>query len=86
VDREFLAQWTPVAGYLPTRPSSLAGFSPPALQPVIESILLSAQVLPPVDIQASLGPPLEQATVQVLKQQSDAATAAQAALNALTAP
>jgi len=86
VDPEFLAQWTPIAGYLPTRPSSLAGFSPDSLQSVIEKILLSAQVLPPADILASLGPPLEQATVQVLKQQVDAATAAQAALSTLTAP
>ncbi len=43
---EFLAQWAPVSGYLPVRPSSLTGFSEEGLQSSLSDILSSARLRP----------------------------------------
>jgi maltose-binding protein MalE len=85
-DSSFLAEWTQAAGYLPPRPSALARWSNTSLQSVIEPVVLSAHQYPSIDLLTSLGPPLQQATLQVLKQQADPLTAAQAAVASLSAP
>jgi ABC-type glycerol-3-phosphate transport system substrate-binding protein len=85
-DSNFLAEWTEALGYLPPRPSSLRAWSETASDPVLERVSSSAVLLPTVDLLSSLGPPLERATVDVLKQQSDPAAAAQSAIDSLVEP
>ncbi|MCC7129235.1 MAG: hypothetical protein B6D39_09005 [Anaerolineae bacterium UTCFX2] len=85
-DSQYLAGWSMAAGYLPARPSALAGWSPEARPPMLSEIANSAHLLPPTDVRASLQAPLGQATIAVLKGQSDPITAAQAAVTSLTAP
>lgn len=85
-ESDFLAQWTLAAGYLPPRPSSLQAWPDTSLQSLMSKVILSAQIYPSGDVLTSLGPLLEQATVQVLKEQADPATAAQDAVSGLPVP
>jgi len=85
-DSQYLAVWSQAAGYLPARPSALADWSAETRQPILSEIANSARLLPPTDVRASLQAPLGQATIAVLKNQSDPVTAAQAAVAALTTP
>ena len=84
--KAFLAAWTQLAGYLPPRPEALAQWTDSTLRGVMEQIARSAQLVPPTDVLASLGPLLEQATVDVLKAESTPPTAVQSALEQLNAP
>ena len=86
VDSKFLASWSAAADYLPTRPTSLAAWSNQSQRALLSQIVLSAQVRPPNDLLAALGPVLEDATLQVLKRQTDPTQAAQAAAARLTSP
>lgn len=83
---DFLGEWSKAAGFLPTRSSALEGWSEESVRALIEDIVLSARILPPVDILTNLGSPLQMATVDVLKQQSDPRTAAQRVNETLTGP
>jgi ABC-type glycerol-3-phosphate transport system substrate-binding protein len=83
---DFLAEWTETAGYLPPRESALTGWSNIALQGLIEQIVRSAQVIPPNDVIAVVGPALQEATLNVLKQQSDPVSAANQAVQSLETP
>jgi len=85
-ESDFLGEWTQAAGFLPTRSSALEGWSEESVRALIEDIVLSAHILPPVDILTSLGSPLQMATVDVLKGQSDPRTAAQRVNETLTGP
>ena len=86
VDSDFLSKWTMAAGYLPPRPTSLAGWSNQSLQTLLSQVVISAQLRPSTDLLASLGPVLKDATLQVLKGQTDAVQAAQAASEQLKGP
>ncbi len=86
VDGNFLAKWTSAAGYLPTRPSALAGWSNQSLQSMLSQVVISAQLRPSDDIMVTLGPVLQDATMQVLKGQSDPTQAAQTAADHLKGP
>lgn len=86
VDEAFLAAWTQLAGYLPPRPEALRRWTDTTLRGVMEQIARSAQLVPPTDVLASLGPLLEQAAVDVLKAESTPQTAVQTALEQLNAP
>jgi multiple sugar transport system substrate-binding protein len=83
---DFLGEWSQAAGFLPTRSGALEGWSEESVRALIEDIVLSARILPPVDILTSLGSPLQMATVDVLKQQSDPRTAAQRVNETLIGP
>jgi ABC-type glycerol-3-phosphate transport system substrate-binding protein len=80
---EFLAEWTQANGYLPTRPSGLEAWPPSPLRELILETTASAQIIPPTNVIATLGPQLQEATVQVLKQQLDPSTAAREAASAV---
>lgn len=86
VDGDFLAAWTETAGYLPPRSSALAGWTDATLKSLVNRIVRTAQVIPPSDVLNVVSPALEQATVDVLKDEADPESAAQAALEQLTAP
>jgi len=82
----FLAEWCAKNGYLPPRASALEAWEDPQIQTLARSAILSAVLLPSTDVITSLALPLERATVQVLKQESDPVTAAQQAVGSLAGP
>ncbi len=86
VDSDFLAKWSPAAGYLPTRPTVLTGWDDQATQSLINQVVLSAQVRPANELLAGVGPILRDASLEVIKGQSDAAQAAQSAIDRLGTP
>jgi multiple sugar transport system substrate-binding protein len=86
VEKEFLSAWTHTAGYLPTRVDALQGWQDAHLRRVLQQISYSAQLLPAADILSSIGLPVEQAVVDVLKAQNDPASAAQAATDRINQP
>ena len=83
---DFLAGWTEAAGYLPTRPSTLATWSNQSLKTLLSPVAISAQARPTVDQLSSLGPVLKEATLKVLKRESDPTQAAKAASEKLAVP
>lgn len=86
VESEFLSEWSAAAGYLPTRPSALAGWPNESLQPFIAQVVLSAQLRPANELMASLGPVLLEGTLSILKDQVSPVQAAQTAAEKLGAP
>ncbi len=86
VDETFLAAWTQTAGYLPPSPGALEAWTDSTLRSVAGQVARSAQLMPPTEILASLGPLLEQATVSVLKAESTPPYAVQTALEQLSSP
>ncbi len=85
-DSEFLANLTLSAGYLPTRPTTLAAWSNVSLQPVISQVVLAAEVRPANELLASLGPVLREAVLAVFNGQQDPAQAAKSAAERLGNP
>jgi multiple sugar transport system substrate-binding protein len=83
---DFLSQWSAASGYLPTRPSALAGWSNQSLKSLLSPVVLAAQARPSNDLLSSLGPVLQEATLQVIRQQADPAQAAEAAVERLAIP
>ncbi len=83
---DFLSRWTATAGYLPPRSSAMEGWSNTTLQRFAEQIARSAQIFPPADVMITLNPALQQATVELLKEQVDPETAAQEAVELISAP
>lgn len=83
---DFLSEWTAAAGYLPTRPSALAAWSDQNLQTLLTQIVLSAQVRPPNDIVASLGPVLQEAGLKVIRDQANPADTAIDAVRKISTP
>ncbi len=58
----------------------------PDLTTILDSIALSSRLYPSSDVLISLGPPLQEAVLGVLRQELDPAAAAQAAVNRLSSP
>jgi ABC-type glycerol-3-phosphate transport system substrate-binding protein len=86
VDKDFLAEWTYAAGYLPPRVDALQSWQEAEARQVIEQISYSAWLMPSADLVSTLGPALEQAVVGVLKAQSDPQTAAKAVIDQINRP
>jgi len=80
----FLAEWISTTGYLPTRPSELAAWPVSAQQALVSQIVPSAQLMPRRTVLTILGSALQQATIAVLKDEADAASAAQTAVESLS--
>jgi multiple sugar transport system substrate-binding protein len=83
---DFLSGWTAAAGYLPPRVSALSGWPDAGLSGLVSTIVQSAQLVPPNDVMAVLGPVLQQATVEVLKAEAEPAAAAREAEKNIQAP
>lgn len=82
----FMARWTEAAGYLPARPSALAAWTNQSLKTLLSPVAVTAQARPSVELLSSLGPVLREATLKILKKQSDPTQAAQSAAERLTIP
>ncbi len=85
-DSAFLADLTSAAGYLPTRPTALAGWANQSLQPVISQVVLAAEVRPANELLASLGPVLRDAVLSIFNGEADPTQAAATAAERLGSP
>ncbi|MBE0411876.1 MAG: extracellular solute-binding protein [Anaerolineales bacterium] len=83
---EFLSEWVAAAGFLPPRSGALDGWRNTNLRTLVNNIAESAKLIPPRDILAAISPALHHATLDVLKDQADAATAALRAIEQLDYP
>lgn len=86
VDKEFLASWTQVAGYLPPLVDALRSWEDTPMRKMVEQISYSAQLVPSADLIATIGPSVEQAVVDVLKAQNSPEDAAQAVIDKVNKP
>jgi multiple sugar transport system substrate-binding protein len=86
VDKDFLAQWTSAAGYLPPRVDALQGWQDASQRQVLHPISISARLMPSTDLISIIGPVLEQAVVAVIKDQSDPQVAASNAIDQVNRP
>jgi multiple sugar transport system substrate-binding protein len=85
-DSHFLASWTHAIGYMPPRPSALETWGQTDMRLFVGDVSKSAHLYPSADVLPSLAPPLTEATIEILKQQDDPATAAEKAVNSLLSP
>jgi ABC-type glycerol-3-phosphate transport system substrate-binding protein len=83
---EFLSAWNLANNTLPPRPSALTSWPDTPLRAQLNQVALAAEIRPPIDILNTLGPAVQEATLLILKKQSDPATAAQTAVQRLAAP
>ncbi len=85
-DPEFMGSWTEAAGHIPTRSSALNVWPASPLRALVSQMVIAGQVVPPMEVITILGPVLQEATVQVLKEQANPATAARQAAEQLAGP
>ncbi len=85
-DSIFLAQWSQAAGTIPPQPSAMRAWADTSLQALVNRVAISARIIPSTDLITSLGPPVQQAVVAVLKEQSDPQVASQAAIESVANP
>ena len=83
---DFLGRWTSALGYLPPRPSAMTNWGTATQRRFANEIVTTAQLIPAEDVLSSLSPLLKNATLDVLKQQTDPLVAAREAVYALTNP
>jgi ABC-type glycerol-3-phosphate transport system substrate-binding protein len=83
---DFLGAWTEAGGYLPPRPEALLAWENTTYQSLFNQVIPSAQLMPSLDIVTTLGPVLQKATVDILKEQTDPITSAAEAIEELSAP
>ena len=86
VESSFLAEWTTATGHIPPRPNALTTWQTTSLRSLAHQVSLSSQIIPPADILTSLGTPVMENTIQVLKLQTDPVTAAQSAATSVNGP
>lgn len=83
---EFLGAWSAAAGYLPTRAAALPAWPPSPLQSLVGQVVLAAQIIPSTEVLTVIGPALQEATIEVLKQQMDPPAAAKLAVGRVSGP
>jgi ABC-type glycerol-3-phosphate transport system substrate-binding protein len=66
-----LANWTEASGLLPPRSDALEGWGDHPAKDLLSQVAASAHIFPSADVLSSLAPPLQQATLQILKQQGE---------------
>ena len=65
-DSEFLAEWTQIAGYLPTRPTALSSWEDARMQLILTQSAESASLIPGEDLLVTIGPLFAEAALSVL--------------------
>jgi ABC-type glycerol-3-phosphate transport system substrate-binding protein len=83
---DFLTSWTQAGGYLPTRPSTLDSWPASPLRDLIVQFTESARIIPSTDVLTTIGPALQEATIQVLKEEANPEVAAQMAQDKVQPP
>ena len=85
-NKDFLAEWTIASGYVPPRVDALQEWPLSPARQAIEQVSYSAWLVPPDDLISTIGPALQTAVVGVLTGQTDAQSAAQAAIKQINQP
>ncbi|UCH60804.1 MAG: extracellular solute-binding protein [Anaerolineales bacterium] len=85
-ESNFQARWTTALGYLPTRESAMNAWGSTTLRSFSAPVVESARLVPSEDLLTIIGPPLQQAAVQVLKLEAEPDGAAQTAVEGLSGP
>ena len=83
---DFLGSWTEASGYLPPRPEALLAWENSTISSLLNLVIPSAHLIPSLDVVTTLGPVLQKATVDILKEQSDPVTSAAEAVRGLSTP
>lgn len=86
VEPDYLTEWTPLAGTLPVRPSTLIGFEDQTLRTTLGQIALTAHIRPNNEIVNVIGLVMQDQFVQVLSGKTTAPFAAQAILDRIGNP
>lgn len=86
VEPDYLTEWTPLAGALPVRPSTLIGFEDQTLRTTLGQIALTAHIRPNNEIVNVIGLVMQDQFVQVLSGKTTAPFAAQAILDRIGNP
>lgn len=86
VEPDYLSEWTPLAGALPVRPSTLIGFEDQTLRTTLGQIALSAHIRPNNEIVNVIGLVMQDQFVQVLSGKTTAPFAAQAIIDRIGNP
>ncbi|MEI7989181.1 MAG: extracellular solute-binding protein [Chloroflexota bacterium] len=84
--KEFTTLWTEKAGYLPTQKSALIDWKNEEARLLADTIITAAHLPPSIEILNVISPILKDASIQVLKNQSNATKAAQYAIDKLKTP
>jgi multiple sugar transport system substrate-binding protein len=67
---DFLRAWTPIAGYLPVRPSSLDGWQDPEIKQDIQELLQHAKLRPGSEVTTVMSASLKEAVRKIMLLQS----------------
>ena len=86
VEPDYLSEWTPLAGALPVRPSTLTRIEDQTLRTTLGQIALTAQVRPNNEIVNIIGLVMQDQFVQVLSGKTTAPFAAQAIIDRIGNP
>jgi multiple sugar transport system substrate-binding protein len=86
VEPAFLAHWSEISGFLPPRANAVELWQDESARSLADDVSLSAHLIPSGDIISSLGSTLQQAVLQVLRQEKTPIDAAQEAVNSLGIP
>ena len=85
-ESSFLASWSEAAGLLPPREEALNRWRDTPTKTLASRVASSAHLFPSTDLLTSLAPHVQQATLQILKQQAEPLSLAQATVERLTNP
>ncbi len=85
-DPAFVGTWTEAQGLLPPTEAALQAWQQAGLAAQMQPFAQRAQILPPLDVLTTLGPPLQQALAQVITGAASPEEAAHQAVQALAGP
>jgi len=80
-DKDFMAEWTYQAGYLPVRPSGMSAWENQVINALLRQATVSAQNLPPMEVLEITGPAMSEAVNNVLNKRYLPAEAARIAID-----
>jgi multiple sugar transport system substrate-binding protein len=83
---DFLGEWTAALGYIPPRSDALTGWDNVSTQMLLSKVAPAAQLIASQDVLTALGPPLQTATISILKEQENPISAADKAVEMLIQP
>jgi ABC-type glycerol-3-phosphate transport system substrate-binding protein len=85
-DKNFMAEWSAAAKYLPTRSSGLQAIDDQTQRALINQLTDSCSLEPEIDLVHMFGPVIRDAVIQVIKSKTPPEQAAQSAADRLAAP
>jgi multiple sugar transport system substrate-binding protein len=83
VESDFLAHWSEAGNFMPPRANALELWQDELSRSLIRDVSSSAHLIPSGDIISSLGPVIQQAVLQILRQEKTPSEAAQEAADSL---